>query len=56
VNSRAQGFLVAPALAGAALCAYLASPFLPAILGALLLAVLFAPVQDRLARRCGGHR
>lgn len=51
-----QGFLVASALAGAAFCLYLASPFLPAILGALLLAVLFAPVQARLEQRCGGRR
>ncbi|MCC6536237.1 MAG: AI-2E family transporter [Bryobacterales bacterium] len=56
MNGQAQGFLVVSALAGTLFCVYLASPFLPAILGALLLAVLFDPLQDRLEQALGGRR
>jgi len=39
--------VAAAALSGSAFCVYLASPFLPAILGALVLSVLFAPLVRR---------
>ncbi len=49
----AQTFVAAAAIAGAVFCFYLASPFLPAILGALVLAVIFAPLVDRVERATG---
>ena len=45
---RAQSIIAAAAALGVAFCVYLASPFLPAILGALVLAVVFEPVTNRL--------
>ena len=41
------------ALIGTAFCLYLASPFLPAILGAVVLAVVFSPVAERIRRSTG---
>jgi predicted PurR-regulated permease PerM len=40
--------VAAGALLGAAFCLYLASPFLPAILGAIVLAIVFEPLVERL--------
>ena len=45
---RAATWIASAAIAGVAFCVYLASPFLPAILGALVLAVVFDPVTQRL--------
>ena len=42
--------VAAAAILGAAFCLYLASPFLPAILGAAVLAVVFAPLFARIER------
>ena len=50
---RAGSIVPAAALLGAAFCLYLASPFLPAILGALVLAIVFTPLVDRLERATG---
>lgn len=41
------------ALTGALFCGYLLSPFLPAILGAVILAVAMAPLDARLERSTG---
>lgn len=48
--SRPRAGLVAAAAAGIVLCAMLAVPYLPAILGATLLAIAFDPLHQRLAR------
>lgn len=45
-----QTFIGIGALTGALFCAYLLSPFLPAILGAAVLAIAMAPLDARLER------
>ncbi len=45
---RSDWFVSAAAILGVAFCFYLASPFLPAILGARVLAVVFEPLTRRL--------
>lgn len=50
---RAESFIAGAALLGAAFCVYLASPFLPAILGALVLSIVFTPIVNRLERATG---
>jgi predicted PurR-regulated permease PerM len=50
---RADSFIAAAALLGAAFCIYLASPFLPAVLGALVLSIVFTPIVDRLEHATG---
>ena len=45
--------LMAVTVAGLYLCYRLAAPFVPAMAGALALAVVFAPLQRRLERRLG---
>ena len=50
---RPDNFVAGAALLGAAFCIYLATPFLPAILGALVLAVVFTPLVDRFEASFG---